>query len=115
MSDNWVTKAVGKTQPVQDYAGVGKELTILLILGRNIFGDDIYTYLKLPYAQIENVKKQLDSGQNFTPSHYGTVLAAGRGKPNPDITEEVGLPEFIIHAQPKPGIGKPPQKPGGYQ
>lgn len=116
MAGNWVSKALGKTQPVQDYGNMQSALTLLLILGRNTFGDEIYSYIRLPMQKIEEVKEQLATGKNFIPSHFGTVVAAGRGKPTPAITEEVGIPEFVLYFQPDvlPNQLRP-QTTGGYR
>lgn len=116
MAGNWVAKALGKTQPVQadDASSVQSEPTMLLIQGRNTFGDDIYTYVRLPMNRIDDVKKHLSTGQNFVPGHFGTVVAAGRGKPTPDVTEEVGIPEFMIYFEPKAPLGQQNAQRGGY-
>lgn len=87
---------------------------MLLIQGRNTFGDEIYTYIRIPMNRIDEVKRHLASGQNFVPSHFGTVVAAGRGKPTPDVTEEIGIPEFMIYFEQKAQSFNKPQKPGGY-
>ena len=100
MKGSWVTKALGKSPPVDNFGGVENSTATLLIQGRNTFGDEIYTYLKVSLNQIDEVKLQLTSGENFVPSHYGTVLAAGRGKPSDDIKREVGQPEFMVYFEP---------------
>lgn len=110
MVGNWVAKALGKTQPVDNLSGVQHETAMLLVQGKNTFGDDIYTYVKLPIQRIEDVKQCLATGQNFVPSHYGTVIAAGRGKPLPEVKEEMGEPDFVIYFEP---TTLPNQRPQG--
>lgn len=116
MVGNWVAKALGKTQPIElsDSSTTHDGLTMLLVQGQNTFGDEIFTYIRLPLRRIEEIKQQLNTGQNFVPSHYGTVIAAGRGKPTPDITEEVGIPEFMVYFEPKPSLSNPRPQKGGY-
>lgn len=101
MAGNWVSKALGKTQAVEDLSSVHHESATLLILGRNTFGDEIYTYMKLPMQRIDEVKERISSGQNFVPSHYGSVVAAGRGIPTQEVRDEVGTPEFMLYFKPK--------------
>ena len=118
MVGNWVSKTLGKTQAIDDLSGMNSgDVTNVLILGRNTFGDEIYTYMTLPMQRIEEVKQRLSSGQNFVPSHYGTVVAAGRGVPTQEVRDEVGTPEFMLYFQPKQG-GLPnqftPNRQGGY-
>jgi hypothetical protein len=114
---NWISKALGKTQAIEDLSSVNHEMAMLLILGRNTFGDEIYTYMKLPMQRIDEVKTRISSGQAFVPAHYGSVVAAGRGVPSPDIREEVGTPDFMLYfkpkAEPKQFFPQTSQK-GGY-
>lgn len=77
---------------------------MLLVIGRNTFGDEIYTYMKLPMQRIEEVKQKISTGQAFVPAHYGAVLAAGRGIPSEDVREEVGTPDFMLYFKPKQGL-----------
>jgi len=99
---------------MDDSSTVKNEPTMLLVQGRNTFGDEIYTYVQMPLGRIDEVKAKLASGQNFVPSHYGTVVAAGRGKPTPAVTEEVGIPQFMIYFEPRMMPGQQPQQRGGY-
>lgn len=116
MAGSWIAKALGKTQAVEVDSTHASQ-TLLLVLGRNAFGDDIYTYITLPTYRVDEIREKLAHGGNFVPAHYGTVVAAGRGKPTPDITDEVGLPEFMIYFKPKaePRQLQPqPSQKGGY-
>lgn len=115
MVGNWFSKTLGKSPPVQDYTGTQKEMVLLLVIGRNTFGDEIYSYLRLPMRRMTELKTALDSGQPFTPANYGVVVAAGRGKPPADVIEEVGVPDYLIQFNdPKDAMGRP-KRPGGYQ
>ncbi|MCH2546635.1 MAG: hypothetical protein MK052_03355 [Alphaproteobacteria bacterium] len=89
-------------------------MATLLILGRNTFGDEIYTYMTLPMQRIDEVKERISSGENFVPAHYGQVLAAGRGVPSEEVREELGTPEFMLYFKPKSLPDKKLSGSGGY-
>lgn len=95
---------MGKTQAIDDLSGIHGSPTTLLVQGRNTFGDEIYTFVRLPIDRIDEVKKVLASGANFIPAHFGAVIAAGRGKPNIEVIEEVGIPEFMLYFKPKQAL-----------
>ena len=111
MSGKWVTKVTGKTPPVDDLSHLKDEIVTLLIQGKNAFGDDIYSYIELPIANIERVRSALASGQRFMPSDYGTVVAAGRGQPSEEIKNEVGKNQYMIYFEPTtlPNLVSPPK------
>lgn len=106
---SWIAKALGKTQPVEEVTNVQRGMALLLILGRNTFGDDIYTYMRLPMQDIDKVKEIISSGQPFVPGHHGTVIAAGRGIPSPEVRAENGTPDFMLYFEPKTLPNQRPQ------
>ncbi len=113
MSGKWVTRAaVDSKLTVQDVKVLGSELVTLLIRGQNTFGDAIYSYVRLPADEIYKVEQALSADQGqFFPSHYGEVLAAGRGEPSEEIREEVGAEKFTIafekkHLPNRPHVGQ---------
>ncbi|GIJ36060.1 hypothetical protein [Micromonospora sediminimaris] len=69
---------------------------LLLVLGANMVGEEIYSYLRVPKQQIEDIRSALASGAPFTPADFGTVIFSGRGKPSPEVTELVGVPDYLI-------------------
>ncbi len=69
---------------------------LLLILGRNMVGEETYSYLRVSEQQLEDVRAALDSGRPFTPGDFGTVIISGRDKPSADVIELVGVPDFLI-------------------
>ncbi|MGB1539335.1 MAG: hypothetical protein ACPG80_00085 [Rickettsiales bacterium] len=101
MSGKWVTKATGKTPPTDDFSGISKEMTTILVQGKNGFGDEVYSYINLPLENIQQVRDRLASGESFVPSHFGTVIAAGKGKPSQEVKDEVGKTEFMVYFEPK--------------
>lgn len=101
MSGKWVTKATGKTPPTQDFGDVENEMATLLVQGKNTFGDDIYAYINMPLNRIQELQQKLANNEKFMPSEFGTVLAAGRGKPSDEVKAEVGKTQFMIYFEPK--------------
>ena len=76
------------------------EPVTILVQGRNTQGDEVYTYLRVPLARVEEIKQVLASGQSFVPSEHGTVIAAGRGKPTDDVKAEVGSTHYMVYFEP---------------
>lgn len=101
MFGKWITKrsSGGNTPPV-DMDDLGDELAVILVQGKNAFGDDIYCYIKLPLKNIPPLQEALAKNQGFTPSRFGTVLAAGRGQPTQEVKDEIGQTEFTVAFEP---------------
>jgi hypothetical protein len=89
MTGKWTTKAYssGSTAVTADATG---ELVILL-QGKNSFGDDIFSYLKLTMERMFDLRIAMVEGQKFMPSDFGTVLAAGRGEPDNELRSEMAV------------------------
>jgi hypothetical protein len=83
-------------------------LATLLILGTNVFGDEMFTYLRFPTDRLDEVKAALASGEDFAPNNYGTVIAAGRGKPSEQVIAEVGEPDFKVFFERPEGAAEAP-------
>jgi hypothetical protein len=62
---------------------------VLLMQGTNLFGDLIYSYLKASGRNLKLMFGKMQKGDNFLPSDFGTVLAAGRGEPTEEVREEM--------------------------
>ena len=82
-------------QAAAESSGMPKS-SLLLVLGRNMAGEEVYSYLRVSEQQIEDVRAALDSRRPFTPGDYGTVVISGRGKPSTEVIELVGVPDFLI-------------------
>lgn len=65
------------------------EVVVILMRGKNPFGDQIYSYVKLTVKDLMNMQATARAGKQFNPSDYGTVVAAGKGEPTPEIRAEV--------------------------
>lgn len=92
MTGNWTTKAFSSnsTAVSQDQNATSEELVILL-QGKNSFGDDIFTYLKLTMERMYDLRIAMLEGSKFLPSDFGSVLAAGRGEPNSELRSEMAV------------------------
>jgi tetratricopeptide (TPR) repeat protein len=62
---------------------------VMLLQGANLFGDEIFSYIELTGRNLKEMFAKMQVGENFKPSDFGKVLAGGRGKPSPEIREEM--------------------------
>ena len=90
MTTKLVTPSLGKNAVSADISEelLDKNLVIFL-QGKNVFGDRIYSYLELTLRSLRDLKAKMDSGADFSPSDFGTVLAAGTGYPSDEIKQEM--------------------------
>jgi hypothetical protein len=66
-----------------------EEYAVILLQGKNTFGDMIYSYLKVAVPDIKRLYATLHTGQGFNPSDFGTVVAAGKGEPSEEVRTEM--------------------------
>jgi len=86
----WSTKALTKKDAATDFSHLFKdEYAVMLLQGKNTFGDMIYSYVKVAMPDIKHLYAAMQSGANFNPSDFGTVVAAGKGEPTPEIRAEM--------------------------
>ena len=71
---------------------------VLLLYGKNSFGDQIYSYLKITIAGIEELKRAILVGKGFNPSDFGTIIAAGKGEPSAETRAEVSSMYQVLSA-----------------
>jgi hypothetical protein len=101
MATQWSTKILGK-----DGAGFGElfkdEYAVILMQGKNVFGDIIYCYVKVGLAELKRLQAELgtNNGQ-FNPSDYGTIIASGKGDPPEEVRAEIAVTYKMLD-QPKP-------------
>lgn len=104
MKNNWAASGFGSNvspELVEDQF-LDSEIVILLE-GTNLFGDAVYSYLKLNGRNLKEMFGKMKSRQNFKPADFGTVLAAGRGKPTTEIRQEMVQTHNMIDVpDPKP-------------
>jgi hypothetical protein len=80
-----------------DFSSLFKEdYAILLLRGKNSFGDLIYSYVKVALAGMKRLYENMSKGLPFTPSDFGEVVAAGRGEPTSEVRAEVAMQYPII-------------------
>lgn len=90
MTTQWSTRGIDSAnQPPGIDPSVLEESVVLLMQGKNTFGDRIYSYLKLTLKDMARMQEASQSGQPFSPSDFGTVVAAGQGEPTAEIRQEV--------------------------
>ena len=103
MTGNWTTKAFSQNStPVELDDTVLDEKVVILLQGDNSFGDEVYSYLQLTIRQLQKMRQHLVDGSRFMPSDFGTVLAAGKGEPSPELRSEMAVTYGMVD---KPGAG----------
>lgn len=88
----WITQAMSGMKQAEEEkisdASLDKEV-VLLVQGSNLFGDSIYSYVKVALRNYRELRAAMAKGENFSPSDYGEVVAAGRGEPTEEIKDEM--------------------------
>ncbi|MCI5048705.1 MAG: hypothetical protein MRY32_00015 [Rickettsiales bacterium] len=111
MSTDWVTSAFSKNSTVIE---IDEELldeeVVILLTGKNKFGDQIFSYLKLTLRRLQDLKVALKEKQDFMPAEFGTVLAAGRDEPSAELRSEMAITYNMID-KPKPVEVRNKEKP----
>ncbi|MEI7668600.1 MAG: hypothetical protein WCJ33_00780 [Pseudomonadota bacterium] len=100
--NNWAASGFGKyVSPDMVSDEFLDTIIVILLQGNNIFGDSVYSYLELNGASLRKVFSCMQTGENFKPADFGTVLAAGRGEPSDEVKEEMKK-EYNMIDVPKP-------------
>jgi hypothetical protein len=114
MSDSprheWNKKALGDplgADSLEISDEVLEKEAVILAEGLNMFGDQVYSYLKFPMRNFIRLRDAMAAGENFTPSDYGTVIAAGRGEPPQELKDEMRIQYGLVDT-PKPEQKAPP-------
>lgn len=103
MSTKWSTEVLGGGGKPDFAALLKDEFTVILLRGKNVFGDMIYCYLKITFADIEKLQAAIEGPGNFNISDFGSVIAAGKGEPTSEVQAEVAL-AYPMLDKPKPII-----------
>jgi hypothetical protein len=91
MSD-WKAKSFSaNSTPVEVTDDILNEKVVILMQGKNVFGDAIYSYVQLTLRNLQDLKDSLTGKQNISPSDYGTVVAAGTGEPDQELRSEMAI------------------------
>lgn len=90
---------MGKTGAPDFGALLKDDYTVILLQGKNVFGDMIYCYLKITFPDIEKLQGALALDESFNPSDFGTVVAAGKGEPPEEVKAEIAT-TYSVFQQP---------------
>jgi hypothetical protein len=99
MSTKWSAETLGKGNKPDFGELLKDESRIMLLRGKNIFGDFVYCYLKINYPNIKKLEAAIMGEGNFNLNDFGTVLAAGKGEPTAEVKAEI--------SNAYPSIGQP--------
>lgn len=88
MTSQWNSKAFGKNVDKLQ-SGLLDETGVILMQGKNPFGDRIYAYLKLSVKDFMRMQEAVKKGEPFNPSDFGSVVAAGKGDPTDEVKAEI--------------------------
>lgn len=109
MSMTWKTSAYSKNStPVEVDDALLSEKVVILLQGKNVYGDPIFTYLQLTLKSLQQLRDKMRSGADFMPAEYGEVLAAGRGEPSAELRSEMAVTHNMVDVpRPKPAAAAP--------
>lgn len=96
---------VAFTEDTEANGVVLKEKVVVLLQGKNLNSEMIYTYLKLPLWKLIQLRDKLLRREDFQPTDYGEVLAAAKGEPTNEVRQEMALLHNMVDV-PKPGSGR---------
>ena len=88
MTTQWNTRPINGQEP-SSLDDPTSDFVVLLLRGKNTFGDRIYSYLKVSTADLRRMQLAVSGGEQFNPSDYGSVVAAGKGEPPADVIQEI--------------------------
>ena len=108
MSSQWNSQNIGKNIDALQ-SGLLDEEGVILMQGKNTFGDRIYSYLKLSVRDLMRMQEAIKAGEPFNPSEFGSVVAAGKGEPTSEIHGEITSTYKYI--DPRSQVSAMPEKP----
>ncbi len=108
MTNTWKTGAFSKNSTaVAIDDALLEEKVVILLQGKNVFGDLIYTYLRLSLKSLQQLRDKMRKNDNFMPAEYGEVLAAGKGEPSNELKSEMAVTYNMIDV-PRPKANEQP-------
>ncbi|MBK8903654.1 MAG: hypothetical protein IPM53_20900 [Anaerolineaceae bacterium] len=84
----WANRQTGFTNPL-DNPFLARKNVVILVNGRNVYGEKIYCYLNIPLEFYPTIRAYLESGLEFNLRDYGEVVAAGKGEPSLAVRAEM--------------------------
>ncbi len=108
MSTTWKTSAFSKNStPVELDEALLAEKVVILLQGKNVYGDPIYTYIQLTLRSLQLLRDKMRKTEDFMPAEYGEVLAAGRGEPTAELRSEMAVTHNMVDV-PRPKTSNTP-------
>lgn len=97
MSITWKTSAFSKNStPIELDEALLNEKVVILLQGKNIYGDAIFTYLQLSLKSLQLLREKMRKIEDFMPAEYGEVLSAGKGEPSAEMRSEMAVAHNMI-------------------
>ena len=109
MNTTWKTSAFSKNStPVELDEALLNEKVVILLQGKNVYNDQIFTYLQLTLRSLQQLRDKMRAAEDFMPAEYGTVLAAGKGEPSAEMRSEMAVTHNMVDVpRPKPAAAAP--------
>lgn len=113
MSTQWSTRVFSRNPVDLPFPEeLMDELVVILMQGKNMFGDKVYCYVRLTIRDMKKMRTKMQAKENFNPSDFGTVVAAGRGDPTDEVKAEIAMMYKTLDdkAAPPAQAAPPPQQ-----
>ena len=108
MNTTWKTSAQSQNStPVELDEALLAEKVVILLQGKNVYGDEIYTYIQLTLRSLQLLRNKMRKTEDFMPAEYGEVLAAGRGEPPVELRSEMAVTHNMVDV-PRPKVAAAP-------
>ncbi len=109
MNTTWKTSAFSKNStPVELDEQLLNEKVVILLQGKNVYGDQIFTYLQLSLRSLQLLRDKMRKAEDFMPAEYGTVLSAGKGEPTAEMRSEMAVTHNMVDVpRPKAAAAAP--------
>ncbi len=95
MSSKWTSKPLPE-KAANGVNSLDSQFVVLLLFGKNSFGDKIYSYVKINLPSLPNLKTAILAGKGFNPSDFGEVIAAGKGEPPSEVRAEIAATYQVL-------------------
>ena len=115
MSITWKTSAFSKNStPLELDEALLNEKVVILLQGKNIYGDSIFTYLQLSLKSLQLLRDKMRKTEDFMPAEYGEVLSASKGEPSAEMRSEMAVTHNMVDV-PRPAAAAGRGDEGGAQ